>query len=106
MIIRSIELQHNVFFVDEAVFSASTASAFKVWSKKGGGPFKARNKLRCEAVAVVGAIDIKGNVVALLTRQKSIKKADFLIFLELLHQKRNRLPSYCLTICLFTARRR
>ena len=41
----------------------------------------ARNKISFAAVAVVAAMDIRGKVVAVHLKEKSIKKADFLDFL-------------------------
>ena len=81
-----IENQENLLFVDEAVYS-STQIAQKVWAPRGlESPMVARNKISFKAVAVVAAMDIRGKVVAVHMKEKSIKKADFLDFLSLLRE--------------------
>ena len=85
-LIRMIENQENLLFVDEAVYS-STQIAQKVWAPRGlESPMVARNKISFKAVAVVAAMDIRGKVVAVHMKEKSIKKADFLDFLKLLRE--------------------
>ena len=46
----------------------------------------ARNKISFAAVAVVAAMDIRGKVVAVHLKEKSIKKVDFLDFLKMLRE--------------------
>ena len=53
---------------------------------------KAKIGLKC--VAVVGAIDVQGRVVALLQRDLSIKTADFVDFLRSLRTRMKRQKTY------------
>ena len=79
----------QLFFADEAVYS-SRQSQRRVWAhKKTMVLVTARNQISFEAVAVVGAINVRGELVATLARQKSIDQFDFIAFLEHL---RDRVP--------------
>ena len=55
----------------------------KCWAKSGGIPFLVdKKKLGFKAIAVVAGIDIKGEVVAITMRDKSIWTPDFIKFLN------------------------
>ena len=51
-------------------------------------------KIGFKCVAVVGAIDVQGRVVALLQRDLSIKKTDFVDFLRSLRTRMKRQKTY------------
>ena len=72
----------NLIFIDEAVFSSKQVRS-KCWAKSGGMPLLVdKKKLGLKAIAVVAGIDIKGEVVAITMRDKSICTLDFIKFLN------------------------
>ena len=66
------EQRDKLLFVDEAVYS-STQACRKVWGNKTVATLaKPRNRLSFPAVAVVAALNVKGEIVQTLCREKSI----------------------------------
>ena len=75
--IRLIEQDANIVFVDEACFTSNHIRAIN-WAKAGDASLKIdKAKIGFKCIAVVGAINIQGRVVALLQRDLSIKTSDF-----------------------------
>ena len=63
--IELMEKKANVVFVDETCFTANQVNS-NSWCKMGEpSPEYQVNSLRFRCVAVVGAIDLQGNLVAL-----------------------------------------
>lgn len=81
--ITRLENKQRVLFVDEAVFTTNQ-SVSDVWWKSGTTPpSKNVNALSFSAVAVVAAIDVEGRLISYLIKEFSIKKEDFIEFLDL-----------------------
>ena len=94
IIIRLIETRKNIVFVDEAVFTSGQLCA-RYWARSGDEPFEVlKHRLGFEAVAVVAAINLKGQVVAMLIQRQSIKTADFLEFLDKLAERMRRRKTF------------
>jgi len=73
IMIELIESNKNVAFLDEAVYTSKQINV-KVWHPKGGeAPTQLKNALGFPAVAVVGAIDVRGNLIAVEYEEMSIK---------------------------------
>ena len=66
--IRLIEQRANIVFVDEACFTSNQIRA-RYWAKAGDASLKIdKAKIGFKCIAVVGAINVQGRVVALLQR--------------------------------------
>jgi hypothetical protein len=80
LIIQLYQQQANLIFIDEAVFSSKQVRS-KCWAKSEGMPLLVdKKKLGFKAIAVVAGIDIRGKVVAITMREKSICNPDFCNF--------------------------
>ena len=78
--IRLIKKRANIVFVDEACFTSNQIRA-RYWAKAGDASLKIdKAKIGFKCIAVVGAINVQGGVVALLQRDLSIKTSDFVEF--------------------------
>jgi hypothetical protein len=83
-----------VFFCDEAIYSKRTIESL-VWAHSGIiGPTISQTKNNFPACAVVGAISLRGTVVALNTFEKSVNSDKFIIFLKKLLDSVNTRPVY------------
>ena len=71
--IELMEKRANVVFVDETCFTTNQVNNESWWKKGGLSPEFEANSLRFRCVAVVGAIDLQGNLLALHTDDRSIK---------------------------------
>ncbi len=86
-LIARLNNKQRVLFVDEAVFTTNQSST-DVWCKSGSTPpSKTVNALAFSAVAVVASIDVEGRLVSYLIKEFSIKKEDFIEFLDLTKYK-------------------
>ena len=93
-VIKLIENQSRIVFVDEAMFTSGQIRA-RYWAKAGDESLNVEKlKIGFKEVAVVGAIDLSGRVVALLTREKSIATDDFVAFLKKLKQSMRKQKTY------------
>ena len=96
LIIKLIEQQSpNLVFIDEAVFS-SKSMVQRYWAKAGPQLSITKKQLSFTAVAVVAAINIKGQVVALHSAESSICTEDFIVFLNQMRRRRNSRKTYVL----------
>jgi hypothetical protein len=93
-VIRLIEQRENIVFVDEACFTSNQIRA-RYWAKAGDASLKIdKAKIGFKCIAVVGAINVQGRVVALLQRDLSIKTSDFVEFLRVLRTRMKRQKTY------------
>ena len=77
-----INSNKNVFFADECVFAASSTKT-GVWVPKNSTlNFKEVNRLTFNYIGVVGAINSKGETIALRVKTGAVKIPDFLAFLN------------------------
>ena len=78
-----------IYFIDEAVFTSKLQSK-KVWTRGGRSPMVIyKPKLGFKAIAVVGAIDIKGRVRTICCHDYSINVDKFIQFLQELRVMKN-----------------
>lgn len=93
-VIKLIKNDANIVFVDEAVFTSNQVRA-RYWAKAGRQPLEVpKAKLGFKAVAVVAALDLRGKVVSLITREKSIDTEAFLEFMNKLCRKMRGKKTY------------
>ena len=80
--VEAYERREHVFYMDECVFSCGQVKP-KVWFHALSGPVvRAKKKVGFKAIAVAGAIDHTGKVVAHLLRERSIEANAFMEFLH------------------------
>ena len=74
--------RRRIYFMDEAVFSSNQVKLL-CWNAYRAPPMQVeKKKLAFKAVAVAGATDINGNVIALHTVDGAITTESFLDFLD------------------------
>ena len=79
-------LEREIYFIDEATFSVSQTRRY-AWSLPGSdGPQQPVNSLYFVGVAVIVAINMDGQIVKLMTRERGIDKFKVLEFLTKLGQ--------------------
>ena len=71
--IELMEKRANVVFIDETCFTTNQVNNSAWWKKGDPSPEFEVNSLRFRCVAVVGAVDLQGNVLALHTNDSAIK---------------------------------
>ncbi len=81
-VLNIIASKAPIYFIDEAVFTSKLQSS-KVWTRAGRNPMVIyKPKIGFKAIAVVGAIDIKGKVRTICTFDYSINVDKFIQFLQ------------------------
>ena len=80
-VIKLISKKAQFLFCDETVFSTNQTK-LRVWHLKGQQATVHKKRLSFKAVAVVAAIDLKGAIVGLTMRPKSISTTEFIDFLH------------------------
>ena len=79
-----IEQQHTdipLYFVDETMYTVNDRLD-RVWAPQGDMVCLKPNKDRFDAIAALAAIDREGNVTHSLIKHRSVKKDDFVQFLD------------------------
>ena len=94
--IELMEKKANVVFVDETCFTTNQVKSNAWWKTGDPSPEYEVNSLRFRCVAVVGAIDLQGNLVALQMDDRAIKVPQFKEFLEKLKAAVPASPTYVL----------
>ena len=88
---RELSLEDDVEFlyVDEVIFTAGQVRP-KVWYTRGHPLEIEKKRLAFKAIAVVGATDVEGRLVARIARDSIITKEDFMDFMEEVSVKSTR----------------
>jgi hypothetical protein len=80
--IALMERRENVLFLDEAMYTTNQSLPSHVWWPQGSQPGVAVNKLSFPAIAIIAAINMDGEIVAMKLKQKSFLKEDIKAFLD------------------------